>query len=142
MIATAIEQLNQMARDRGRPFKALIIDDEKWVAEVFKDFCETTEAIEVEVASGGAEGIEMAQSQPFDIITVDIIMPEMSGLDILGEIRRAAPRTPIWVITGNATEKLIREAGVLGASQVIYKPVELDRFVAELAAVLARGSKS
>ncbi len=127
-----------MAQRRGEPFRVLIIDDEKWVREVFRDFCDITEAVEVELATGGADGIELARTNDYDVITLDLIMPEMSGLDVLSEIKRVSPKVPIWVITGNATERLVHEAGVLGANRVLYKPLALEDFLEELASAFAR----
>ncbi|MGH8016037.1 MAG: response regulator [Candidatus Zixiibacteriota bacterium] len=132
-----VKKINDLAQRRGEPFRILIIDDEQWVREVFRDFCNITEAVEVELAKGGADGIELARSNEYDIITLDLIMPEMSGLDVLSELKKVSPRVPVWVITGNATDRLIHEAGVLGASRVMYKPLELDDFLAELAGAFA-----
>ncbi len=137
ILEQSISKLNQMAQERGEPFKVLIIDDEQWVREIFRDFCGITEAVDVELANGGVEAIEKASSNSYDIITLDLIMPEMSGLDVLSEIKRVSPKVPVWVITGNATDRLIHEAGILGASRVMYKPVVLDEFLAELASVFA-----
>ncbi len=129
----SISKLNELAQKRGEPFKLLIIDDEQWVREIFRDFCGITKAVNVELAKGGAEAIEKARGNSYDIITLDLIMPEMSGLDVLSEIKRITPKVPIWIITGNATERLVHEAGVLGACRVMYKPVVLDDFLSELA---------
>ncbi len=134
----SIRRINEMAQQRGEPFRVLIIDDEKWVREVFRDFCGTTEAVEVELATGGADGIELARANDYDVITLDLIMPEMSGLDVLSEIKSVSPKVPVWIITGNATERLVHEAGVLGANQVLYKPLALEDFLAELAECFAR----
>jgi CheY-like chemotaxis protein len=133
LLDKSVTQINEMAQRRGEPFRVLIIDDEKWVREVFRDFCNITEAVEVELATGGADGIELARTNNYDVITLDLIMPEMSGLDVLSEIKRVSPKVPVWIITGNATERLVREAGVLGANRVLYKPLELNDFLAELA---------
>ena len=133
----SVIEINEMAQRRGEPFRVLIIDDEQWVREVFRDFCNVTEAVEVELASGGADGIELARTNNYDVITLDLIMPEMSGLDVLSEIKRLTPKVPVWIITGNATERLVREAGVLGANRVLYKPLKLDDFLAELATVFS-----
>ncbi len=129
----SVIEINEMAQRRGEPFRVLIIDDEQWVREVFRDFCNVTEAVEVELATGGADGIELARTNHYDVITLDLIMPEMSGLDVLSEIKRLTPKVPVWIITGNATERLVREAGVLGANRVLYKPLQLDDFLTELA---------
>ena len=132
------EKLARMAQERGHPFRVLIIDDEKWVREVFHDFCQLTDAFEVELAASGPDGLELVEQNSYDLITVDLIMPEMSGLDVLTRIKEIRPRVPVMVITGNATDKLITEAGVLGACRVMYKPLELEEFVTELTSALDR----
>jgi DNA-binding NtrC family response regulator len=138
MSTSKLEELARKAQLRGRPFNILIVDDEPWVREVFRDFCNLTDAFKVEMAEGGAEAVDMAKNGDFDLITLDLIMPEMSGLDALTEIKRAAPRVPVMIITGNATDKLVNRAGVLGACKVMYKPIQLDDFLNELSSALMR----
>ncbi len=138
MQSIGVEKLSQLARDRGQPFRVLIIDDEKWVREVFRDFCQTTDAFDVELAEGGTDAVEKVVANAYDLITVDLIMPEMSGLEVLSKIKEIRPRTPVVVITGNATDKLVHKAGVLGACRVMYKPLALDDFIAELTSALDR----
>ena len=65
-------------------------------------------------------------------------MPEMSGLDVLTAIKRVSPQVPVMIITGNATDKLVNEAGVLGACRVMYKPIMMESFIAELTSTLER----
>jgi len=138
MPTSEIDQLTKMAKDHGRPYRILIVDDERWVQDVFKDFCELTNAIDVELSANGQEALTKIKTTEFDLITLDLIMPEMSGLDVLTAIKKTAPRVPVMIITGNATDSLITKAGVLGACQVMYKPVELETFVGELTATLGR----
>ncbi len=137
LLQSSINKLAEMVAARGEPFKVLIVDDEEWVREVFKDFCGVTNAIEVELAAGGAEALKLVEKKQYDVITLDLIMPEMSGLDVLSDLKKISPKVPIWVITGNSTERLVKEAGVLGASRVIYKPVVLHDFIAELVGVFS-----
>ncbi len=138
MSTPELEKLTQMAQERGRPFKVLIVDDEKWVREVFRDFCDLTQAFQVELASDGNRAIEMAGNSDYDLITLDLIMPEMSGLEVLTAIKEISPKVPVMVITGNATDKLINQAGILGACRVLYKPVMLESFIAEMTSTLDR----
>jgi CheY-like chemotaxis protein len=133
-----LHELEQLARQRGQPFKVLIVDDEKWVREVFRDFCRLTDAFDVELANTGAEAIEKVKVSKYDLITMDLIMPEMSGIEALTVIKEMSPGVPIVVITGNATEKLVHQAGIQGACRVMYKPVMLEDFVAELTSTLTR----
>ncbi len=133
-----LEQLTKAATERGRPYRILIVDDERWVREVFRDFCRLTDAFEVELAATGSEAIDKLKTTAYDLVTLDLIMPEMSGLDALTEIKRSSPKVPIMIITGNATDKLVDEAGVLGACRVMYKPIQLDDFITEVSSALTR----
>ncbi|MBU0983334.1 MAG: response regulator [candidate division Zixibacteria bacterium] len=138
MSTTSLEKLSQKAKQRGEPFRILIVDDEQWVREVFRDFCAVTDAFEVDLAADGAEAIRMAGDKDYDLVTLDLIMPDISGMDALTEIKKQSPQVPIMVITGNATDKLVNQAGILGACKVMYKPIQLDHFVSELASTLTR----
>lgn len=138
MTTVDLGTLAEKAKARGRPYRILIVDDEPWVREIFHDFCTLTDAFSVEMAAGGAEAVEKVRTNGYDLITLDLIMPDMSGLEALTEIKRASPRVPIIVITGNATDKLVNRAGVLGACKVMYKPIQLSDFIAELSTTLTR----
>ena len=136
MTSKSLERLNQQAKLRGKPFRILVVDDEQWVREVFRDFCNITDAFEVEIAENGEEAVEKVNASTYDLVTLDLIMPELSGLDALSLIKKKSPRLPVMIITGNATDKLVTQAGVLGACKVMYKPIQLETFMAELAATL------
>ena len=132
------ERLAQRAKERGKPYRVLIVDDEQWVREVFRDFCDVSEAFDVDLAADGAEAVSKVGQCKYDLITLDLIMPEMSGLEALSEIKRTSPQVPVMVITGNATDKLVNQAGVLGACKVMYKPIRLEDFISEIASALIR----
>ncbi len=131
-------RIDKLARQHGVPFRVLIVDDEEWIRDVFFEFCKQTSAFDVDLAVSGQEAIDKIQTTAYDLVTLDLIMPEMSGLDVLREIKQISPRLPIMIVTGNATDRLVREAGVLGACRVLYKPVELDDFVDSLVCTLER----
>ncbi len=138
MTSVSLEEITQQAKKRGEPYRILIVDDEQWVREVFRDFCGVTEAFKVDMAADGAEAIKMASDGDYDLVTLDLIMPETSGLEALVEIKRVSPKVPIMVITGNATDRLVNQAGVLGACKVMYKPIRLEDFIAELTSALLK----
>lgn len=138
MATDNIKKLTELSEQRGAPFRILIVDDEKWVREVFRDFCDLTDAFAIDVARDGHEAVTMAKDNRYDLITLDLIMPEMSGVEALSGIKKVSPRVPVMVITGNATDKLVREAGVMGACRVMYKPVQLDDFIDEITSALIR----
>jgi CheY-like chemotaxis protein len=138
MSSDDIGKLTTAVTQRGKPFRILVVDDEKWVREVFQDFCRVTNAFDVELAKDGAEAVDKVKSGGYDLVTLDLIMPEMSGLEVLSAIKVASPHVPVMIITGNATEKLVNQAGVLGACRVMYKPVMLDHFINEITSALLK----
>jgi len=123
---------NLMEKRNGKPLKILIVDDEKNVRDVFRDFCTSSTYFDVTTASGGQEAIDVLTSQDFDIVTIDLVMPEISGIDALEKIKKEKPALPVMIITGNATEHLIQEVGRFAACRVMHKPVGIDDFVNEI----------
>lgn len=117
----------------GEPINILVVDDEDNVRDVFVDFCRTSPLFKVDSASGGLEAIEKIKFTKYDIVTLDLVMPEVSGLDTIEIIKKSQPHLPVVIVTGNATEELIRQAGTMGGCRVLRKPVNLQDFLAELA---------
>ena len=136
MQTASMNKLSEAAAQRGKPFRVLIVDDERYVREVFRDYCELSQALEIDLAHGGQEAVEKVTAGKYDLVTMDLIMPELSGLDALIAIKRIAPQLPVMIITGNATQKLVHEAGLLGACRVLYKPVMLEDFLNEITTTL------
>jgi len=131
-------KINELAEKKGKPFNILIIDDEEWIRNIYRDFCDLTDAINVELAVSGEDAIEKINNKNFDLITLDLIMPEMSGLDVLNSIKQVSPKVPIMIITGNATERLINEAGIMGACRVLHKPVQLEDLLEGITSTIGR----
>ncbi len=127
-----IAKIENLARRQGRAFRVLIVDDEPRVRDIFKQFCEITGSVEVSMAENGAEALKMVQESDYDLVTMDLIMPEMSGVEAVSKIKELKPYLPVIVITGNATESLVRQAGVQGANKLMYKPVLMENFVDEV----------
>ncbi len=127
-----IEKIENLAKQRGKAFRVLIVDDEPRVRDIFKEFCEISDSVEVHMAENGEEAIRMVADTDYDLVTMDLIMPEMSGVDAVEKIKEIRPYLPVIVITGNATERLVNEAGLKGASSLMYKPVPMENFVDEV----------
>ena len=121
-----------MKKRNGQPLKVLIVDDEKNIRDIFRDFCRATPLFDVKTAQDGQEAIDMVEKEDFDIVTLDLIMPEVSGLEAIDSIKRLKPRLPVVIVTGNATDNLIRQAGQRGGCRVLHKPVSIDDFINEL----------
>lgn len=91
----------------------LFIEDDKPIAEMYARVLER-EGYSVEFAYNGNEGLQKAQGKHFDLILLDIMMPEMSGIEVLkllrGEDGHGSPDTKIVILTNLAQDKTSQEA--------------------------------
>jgi two-component system chemotaxis response regulator CheB len=103
--------------------KTLIVDDSPLVRTILRNFLETDSSFKViGEAENGRDGVEMALELNPDLITMDIEMPVMGGLDAISEIKKAL-NTPIVVISTYDTAKMAYESTVKGAMEFYAKDV-------------------
>ncbi|MEO8113154.1 MAG: response regulator [Phenylobacterium sp.] len=83
---------------------------------------------EVIEASGGKEALELIADQAFDLVLLDIMMPDIDGLEVLRQVRvtHSQAALPIIMVTGKSASEDVVEALALGANDYITKPVDLD----------------
>ncbi|MBC2322795.1 response regulator transcription factor [Listeria booriae] len=114
----------------------LLVEDELEIAELERDYLEINE-MEVTIERNGARGLELALQDDFDLIILDIMLPDMSGFDICREIR-AKKEVPILLVSARKEDiDKIRGLG-LGADDYITKPFSPSELVARVKAHLAR----
>ena len=105
----------------------LIVDDEFGVREslkmIFKPICQ------VYTAMDGQEALEYIQRDRFDIVTLDLKMPGLSGIDVLREIKKNNPDIEVMIITGYGTGQNLKEASQLGAGEFITKPFNVPDLI-------------
>lgn len=106
--------------------KILIVDDEVHVAKVLADSVRL-QGHEALVAVSGEEGLALLAQRPPDAVFLDLVMPGMSGIEVLRRIREAHPALPVIVITGHATTAEIEEAKRLGVTDCVQKPFVLNQ---------------
>ena len=82
--------------------RILVIDDEKVIREGCRDVL-SLEGFEVVLAENGEQGLKMIEKAHFDVVLLDLMMPGISGFDVLSHIKTLHPDTSIIVITGYAT---------------------------------------
>jgi len=105
----------------------LVIDDEKPLRELFTEIL-SAEDLDVQGAATGAEGLALLSNaaHDFGVVFVDMMLPDMKGIEILKEIKRRKPRTPVVMATGFASKESAVEAMRLGAYDYIAKPFNID----------------
>jgi DNA-binding NtrC family response regulator len=102
---------------------AMIVDDEPGILQVAGRFIQQW-GFQVICARNGREAIEVLQRRRVDIVMVDLRMPEVDGLGVLGAIRDSAPDCRAILITGHTTEESRLEAVKLGALDYLPKPLD------------------
>ena len=120
--------------------KALVIDDEQIVLDSVAKIL-TQEDFEVDTALSSRLGLDRAVQETYDIVLTDIRMPEIGGMRVLRDIKRAKPSLPVVMITGYATVQSAVQAMKLGATDYIEKPFtpeELLKVVSDALDVAAR----
>jgi len=119
-------------------YKLLIVDDDDNVRHALARWF-WLKGYQVEQASDGIEAIERASKEGFDLISLDLEMPRMGGIEALAQLRVLQPSTPVVILTGYArsTEDILSA----GASKVVMKPLRLAQFEEEVRALLQRGGE-
>jgi len=101
--------------------KILVIDDEEVVGESLRKTLKA-EGYEIDIAHNGQEGLRKARMEHFDLIIVDLKMPDISGLDVIAKIKEEQPETMIVMITGYSTVDSATTALRTGAFDYLPKP--------------------
>lgn len=108
--------------------KILIVEDEKGIADFLKQGLEE-EGYEVLVANDGKKGYELASIHKADIILLDWVLPEISGIEVCKLIRKTDTKTPIIFLTARDTVQETIEGLKAGANDYIKKPFSFDELV-------------
>jgi DNA-binding NtrC family response regulator len=101
--------------------RILIVDDERTVARSIA-LALAGEGLEVESVLSGEEALVRAAAVEFDLILCDLMMPGLSGLDLLKALRESRPKTQVIMITGYPTVRTAEEALKMGAFAYVTKP--------------------
>ena len=101
--------------------KVLIIEDSSFMRKAIARMIKA-EGYEILEATNGKEGLEKAVSDSPDCITLDLIMPEMEGIEVLESLRKKGLNIPVIVITADIQDDTHKQCLELGATIVINKP--------------------
>ncbi|WP_033729134.1 two-component system response regulator TcrX [Mycobacterium avium] len=126
-----------MCRADGNPINVLVVDDEAVLAEMVS-MALRYEGWNIATASDGASAIAAARNQRPDVVVLDVMLPDMSGLDVLHKLREENPQLPVLLLTAkDAVEDRI--AGLTaGGDDYVTKPFSIEEVVLRLRALLRR----
>lgn len=118
--------------------KILIIDDDRTLRQTLAAALEA-EGYGVAEAGDGREGLNKALKGNFDLVVLDIVMPELGGLDVCRKLRETGRQIPVFILSGKKKKEGDKVLGLeLGGDDYLTKPFGTDEFIARVHALLRR----
>src|ERR1051325_6390061 len=118
--------------------RVLVIDDEPAIRESLHALLTIEGGYTVDLAEGGTEGLQKLNKRGYDLILLDLMMPDMSGMEVLQEVRERDRDTPIFMMTAYGAVQAAVDALKAGAVDYFPKPFENDKLIREIEGVIAR----
>ena len=106
------------------PFRILIIEDDPEHAELIKMGFRRHDEFFLNFAASGEDGLEMISSKAYDLISIDLVLPGMGGLDVLVRIRKLDPDIPVVMVSGHGTTEMAVVAFENRATKYVVKSLE------------------
>ena len=126
-----------MCRADGNPINVLVVDDEAVLAEMVS-MALRYEGWNIATAGDGSSAIASARAQRPDVVVLDVMLPDMSGLDVLHKLREENPQLPVLLLTAkDAVEDRIAGLTAVG-DDYVTKPFSIEEVVLRLRALLRR----
>ena len=117
--------------------RILLVEDDVAIAQSLKEGLED-EAYAVDVVHDGDEGYRTATADDYDVIILDVMLPEMNGYEVCRALRKDGNQTPILMLTARDAERDIVEGLDVGADDYLAKPFGFEVLLARLRALLRR----
>jgi len=119
--------------------RILVVDDEAHLAAGIRENLEA-EGYRADVAHDGTAGLERLRAEPFDLVVLDVMMPNMDGLELCAQLRRDGIQTPVLFLTvkGSAEDRV--RGFEAGGDDYLPKPFHLQELLLRVAAILRRSS--
>lgn len=116
-------------------YRILVVDDDAGVCQLLKDILQS-EGYQVELASDGAKAITLVREHSFDLLLVDLVMPEMEGIETIKTLHRQRPNLKMIAMSGAFGGDYLRIASILGAHSTLAKPMRADQVLSAVRAAL------
>ncbi len=131
------EMIAPQSTPPGGKGKILVVDDEVDIREGLEMLL-VSEGYGVETAHNGTEGIQKMESHGYDLVLLDLMMPDRSGMEVLEEVRTRDRETPIFMITAYGSVEAAVNALKLGANDYFSKPWDNEKLIIEIDRMIAR----
>ena len=120
--------------------KVLLVDDEKDFLDIMAERM-GARGMDISTTTSAENALEMIQTESYDVVIMDFLMPEMDGFRALKLFKETRPDVQIILLTANVPEEKCIEAIKLGAMDVIEKPADLNLLTQKIEAAKARKLK-
>jgi two-component system, OmpR family, copper resistance phosphate regulon response regulator CusR len=121
--------------------KVLIVEDEAKVANFVSKGLEE-EGYGVDVAYDGRRGLELLDASSYDIVLLDLMIPEVDGLEVLKRMRARGLNTPVLIITAKSSKEDVVKGLDTGSDDYLTKPFSFDELLARMRALLRRSKQA
>jgi len=119
--------------------RVLIIEDEPRLAENIARSLRESAGYAVDIAPDGQEGLFLAESNSYDLLLLDLMLPAMDGMEVLRRLRKLGQHTPVLVVTARDEKESIVSLLNAGADDYLTKPFDLGELLARSKALIRRG---
>jgi DNA-binding response OmpR family regulator len=119
--------------------RVLVVEDETKVGSFIKRALEE-ESYAVDLCEDGAQGLDFALSGSYDVIVIDLMLPNLPGLEILRRIRKEKIHTPVLILTAQSKVDQKVKGLDAGADDYLTKPFAIDELLARVRVLLRRGT--
>src|SRR4051812_11683658 len=127
----------RVAASRTNRGNVLVVDDEADIREGLEMLL-ISEGYAVDLAQNGTEGLHKLENHAYDLVLLDLMMPDKSGMQVLSEVRERDRETPIFMITAYGSVEAAVRALKLGANDYFSKPWDNEKLIIEIDRMIAR----
>jgi two-component system, OmpR family, response regulator len=121
--------------------KILVVEDEVKVSNFIMRGLEE-EGYTVDVAEDGKKGLDLIKTEEYGLVLLDLMIPEIDGLEVLKRMRQDEIETPVLIITAKSTKEDVIKGLDTGSDDYLTKPFSFDELLARIRALLRRSRKS
>jgi DNA-binding response OmpR family regulator len=122
----------------GGNVRVLVVEDHAGLAKNVARALRESAGYAVDVSLDGQDGLFMGESNPYDLILLDLMLPKMDGLEVLRGLRRKNIRTPVLILTSRDDKESTVSLLDAGADDYLTKPFDVDELVARCRALIRR----
>jgi DNA-binding response OmpR family regulator len=120
--------------------RVLLVEDEKRMGENIARTLRESAGSAVDIATDGAQGLYLAESNPYDLVVLDLMLPKLDGHSLLVQYREQGHKTPVLVLAARDEKHSVVRLLNAGADDYLTKPFDLGEFLARAKALVRRGT--